>query len=316
MSVTIYDVAKKAGVGIGTVSRVLNKSSQITEQTKQKVLDAIEVLNYKPHIAAQHLARRKTGTIGCIIPFFASYFFCELLRGVQKKITEFQNDLVLYSVDFEHKKEMFLKHVLKQCRIDGLLLVSLEITDEYANKFLKKKFPIVLVDSFHTGLDFIKVDNVEGAYIATKHLLNLGYEKIAMIDGQLKSVPARLRLDGYKKALEETGHRLEEHYFVPCDFADEADGFNKEAGYVAMKKLLDLGNDRPQAVFISSDIQAVGAMRAIRERGLKIPQDMAIVGFDDIELAEHVGLSTMRQPIRTMGEVAVERLMKKVAGRE
>ncbi|MFQ5641013.1 MAG: LacI family DNA-binding transcriptional regulator [bacterium] len=316
MSATIYDVAKEAGVGIGTVSRFLNNSSQISEKSKRKVLAAIKALNYQPHTAAQNLARRRTNTIGCIIPFFASYFFVELLRGVQKKIMGCKNDLILYSVDFDLKKEIFLKRVLKERRIDGLLLVSLEIPDEYVEKFVSQKFPIVLVDSFHPGLDFIKVDNVEGAHIATNHLIELGYKKIAMIDGQLKSVPARLRLDGFKKALKEHRCPFDNRYFVTCDFADEADGFNKEAGYGAMQQLLDLGEDKPKAVLISSDIQAIGAMKAIKERGLKIPQDIAVVGFDDIELASHVGLTTMRQPIISMGELAVERLMKKISGEE
>lgn len=315
MPVTIYDVAKRAGVGIGTVSRVINKSPQITEKTKYKVLEAIKDLNYQPHTVAQSLARRKTNTIGCIIPFFTGYFFVELLRGVQRKITEYENDLILYSVDMTNKKETFLHRTLKERRVDGILLISLEITDEYAEEFVSRRFPIVLVDSFHPDLDSIKVDNVEGACQATSHLIQLGYKSIAMIDGQLKSVPARLRLEGYKKALIEHGHPFEERYFIACDFTDEADGFNKEAGYAAMQRLLDLDEDRPRAVFVSSDIQAIGAMQAIKERGLNVPNDVAVVGFDDIELAGHVGLTTMKQPTMAMGELAVDRLMQKIAGK-
>lgn len=313
MPATIYDVAKKAGVGIGTVSRVINNSSQISEGTRKKVLQAIKELNYQPHSAAQSLARRKTNTIGCIIPFFTGYFFVELLRGIQRKITEHQYDLILYSVDMTHKKETFLQKTLRERKVDGILLVSLEITRKYVNKILKQNFPIVLVDSYHPDLDSITVDNVEGAYVATRHLINLGYKKIAMIDGQLKSLPARLRFEGFKKALEENNLPFEEKYFVACDFIDEADGFNKEAGYTAMKQLLALGKERPRAVFVSSDIQALGAIHAIKEAGLQVPQDIAVVGFDDIELAQYVGLTTMRQPILEMGEIAVERLIEKIS---
>ncbi|MFQ5651012.1 MAG: LacI family DNA-binding transcriptional regulator [bacterium] len=314
MSATIYDVARKAGVGIGTVSRAINNSPQITEATKEKVLQAIKELNYQPHPVAQSLARRKTNTIGCIIPFFTGYFFVELLRGIQRKITHFQNDLILYSVDTANKKETFLGRALKERRVDGILLVSLEITDEYAKKFMAKRFPIVLVDSYHPDLDSIKVDNIEGAYQATTHLIKLGYKRIAMIDGQLKSVPARLRLEGYKKALRENGLSFDDRYFVACDFLDEADGFNKEAGFAAMQRLLELGAKKPRAVFVSSDIQAIGAIQAIKEGGYCVPDDIAVVGFDDIELACHVGLTTIKQPTVGMGELAVDRLMAQIAG--
>ena len=312
MSVTIYDVAKKAGVGIGTVSRVINHSPQITVKTRDKVLAAIKALNYQPHIVAQSLARRKTQTIACIIPFLTGYFFVELLKGIQKKITEFQHDLILYSVDKAAKKENFLDRTLKERRVDGLILASLNISDEFVDKFIRQEFPIVLVDTFHEKLDSISVDNVMGAYYATKHLIDLGYRKIGMIDAKLDSFPAKYRLQGFKKALVESGLEFRPSYFVHCDFQEEADGFNKEAGYIAMKRLLELGEDMPQAVFVSSDIQAFGAIEAIKESGLLIPEDIALVGFDDIELAGYVGLTTMRQPIRRMGEIAVERLMEKI----
>lgn len=311
---TIYDVAAKAGVGIGTVSRVLNKSPHITEKTRCKVEAAIAALDYRPHSMAQNLARRHTNTIGCIIPFFTGYFFIQLLRGIQRKITEFERDLILYSVDLKNKKETFLDRVLQERRVDGVLFVSLEISDRHAARFKEQGFPIVLVDSFHNEIDSVKVDNAHGAYMATSHLLELGYRDVAMIDGQLKSVPARLRLEGYKKALSEAQLPFREEHFIACDFADEADGFNKEAGYAAMQRLLTLGTQRPRAVFVSSDIQAVGALQALREADLKVPDDIAVVGFDDIELASHVGLTTVRQPTGKMGELAVEALIGRIGG--
>jgi len=307
----IYDVAQKAGVGIGTVSRVINNNPRLTEKTRQKVQKAIEDLNYQPQTAAQNLARRKTNTIGCIIPFFTGHFFIQLLRGIQQKTTAFENDLILYSVDSSNRKEIFLQRVLKERRVDGLLIVSLEIADEYVTRLQNQEVPIVLVDGFHPMIDSIKVDNVHGAFLATKHLIELGYTPIAMIDGQLKSVPARLRLEGYKKALLESNLSFEKKYFIACDFLQEADGFNKEAGHAAMRRLLAL-EERPRAVFVSSDIQAIGAMEAIRESGLRGPEDIAIIGFDDIELAQYVGLTTVRQPTKEMGELAVERLISKI----
>jgi len=312
MSVTIYDVARRAGVGIGTVSRAINDSSQITEQTKNRVLSAIRELNYQPHTVAQSLARQRTNTIGCIIPFFTGYFYMELLRGVQRETTVHKNDLILYSVDRMDKRDTYLERTLQERRVDGILLVSLEIPDECVAKFKSHGFPIVLLDGFHPELDSIKVDNVQSAYVATSHLLNLGYENVAMIAGRLSSLPARLRFEGYKQAIEDSGRTFDERIFVATAGPDDNDGFSKENGYAAMNKLLDLEGMRPRSVFASSDIQAIGAMQAIRERGLSVPGDVAIVGFDGIELASHVGLTTMRQPMVEMGQIAADRLIHKI----
>ena len=155
MPVTIYDVAKKAGVGIGTVSRVINNSPRITRETKAKVLRTIRELNYQPHTSAQSLARRKTKTIGCLIPFVTGHFFSELLQGIQQTLMEFEYGLILWCADNRRNKEFFLRRALTERRVDGILFVSMEITPNYVDKFLNSKLPIVLVDGFHPGLDSI-----------------------------------------------------------------------------------------------------------------------------------------------------------------
>ena len=314
MSVTIYDVAKKAGVGIGTVSRAINDSESISPKTKEKVLAVARGLGYRPHASARGLARKKTNTIGAIVPFFTGYFFVELLRGIQQEISKHQYDLILYSVDETNKKEAFLMRVLQERKIDGLLLISLEMSDAEAENFLLSKFPIVLVDGYHPQLDSIMVENRQGAYTATQHLIRLGHSKIGMIDGHLKSSPARVRLEGFKGALRDHNIDFIDDFLVIGDYVTGEDGFNQEAGYEAMKHLLHMDDIRPTAVFISSDIQAIGAMRAVKEMGLKIPDDIAIVGFDDIEMAQYVGLTTMRQPMFEMGKLAVDRLFERISG--
>ncbi|MDZ7262730.1 MAG: LacI family transcriptional regulator, partial [candidate division KSB1 bacterium] len=204
MSVTIYDVAKKAGVGIGTVSRALNNSPNILPETKAKVLRVVKELNYQPYAMAQRLARKKTNTIAAIIPIFTSYFFLEMLKGIQHEITRHNYDLILYSVDKLSKKDIFLKKTLQERRVDGVLLISLSIDENYVARFLNSRLPIVLVDNFHSELDSITIENTHGAYLATQHLIKLGHTKIAMINGQLHSFPAGLRLEGYKRALTES----------------------------------------------------------------------------------------------------------------
>jgi len=313
MAATIYDVAKRAGVGIGTVSRALNDSPRISPETKARVLKAMEELDYQPHAMARGLARKKTNMIAVIVPFFTGYFFLELLRGVQQEVSLHEYDLILYSLDHQTEKvETFLEKTLLERRVDGVLLISSQISDHYAALFRKKKLPIVLVDSYHPQLDSITVRNREGAYLATRHLIELGHTQVAMIDGQLVSSPAEVRLRGYQQALEDNNIPFDDDYLAISDFVSGQDGFNREAGYHAMKRLLCLDKKRPTAVFVSSDIQATGAMKAIREAGLNVPDDIAIVGFDDIELAEYLELTTMRQPMFEMGKLGVDRLMHRI----
>jgi LacI family transcriptional regulator len=317
MPATIYDVAKAAGVGIGTVSRVINDSPQISPKTREKVVNAIQELKYQPNVVAQGLARKRTNTIACIVPFFTGYFYFELLNGVQKAISKYGYDLILYSVDVIEKKETFFKKTLRERKVDGVLLVSLPIPDEYAYKFNHVNFPIVLLDSYHRDVDSISIENQEGAFIATEHLIGLGHRKIGMINGHYNSVPAINRLKGFKEALSKYNIQFEESFVVSSDYFNSEDiaynhGFNKQAGYEAMNYLLNLERDRPGAVFVASDIQAMGAIAAIHERGLTIPNDIAIVGFDGIELSEYLGLTTMKQPMFEMGIIAVDRLMDKI----
>lgn len=314
MPVTIYDVAKKAGVGIGTVSRAINNSPKIAPQTKARVEKAIQELKYQPHALAQGLARKKTNMVAILVPVFTGYFYLELLRGIQQEISKYQYDILLYSVDQTEKTELFLKRTLQERRVDGVLLISLSISNKFVKKFLHAQFPIVLIDSDHHELDSLTVENKQGAYLATKHLIDLGHTRIGMIDAQLRSIPAKIRLEGYQKALNENRIHFNSKYLVISDSEVEKDGFNREAGYAAMKQLLALGNQRPTAVFISSDIQAAGAIKAVQEQGLNIPEDIAIIGFDDIELAQYMGLSTVRQPMYEMGKLAVHVLMRKISG--
>ncbi len=314
MATTIYDVAKKAGVGIGTVSRVLNNSPQISPDTKERVLQAMKDLHYQPHALAQGLARRKTNMIAVILPQVTGYFYHDLLKGIQKKVSAFGYDMILYNVDEADKTIQFLKKTLRERRVDGVLLISLKIPDEKVKRFQQTQTPIVLVDSYHPKIDSIVVENEQGAYMATQHLIKLGHRRIGIIDAHLRSVPAQVRLNGYKKALEENKISFEEKMLVISDVSSEEDGFTQKAGYDAMSRLLKLGDERPTAVFVASDIQALGAMKVLRENKMNIPQDMAVVGFDDIEMSDYLGLSTMRQPMYAMGKLAVERLMERISG--
>jgi len=319
MSATIYDVAKKAGVGIGTVSRVINNSPQILPKTREKVLKVINELKYQPSAMAQGLARKRTNIIACIVPFFTGYFYFELLNGVQQTLSNHGYDFILYSVDKLEKKEEILKRTIRERKVDGVLFISLPIFDKHVTKLIESKLPIVLIDSYHDELDSITIENKQGAYDATEHLIHLGHKRIGMINGNISSIPAVNRLEGFKAALLKNNISYDEHLVINTNATDDPeilqnDGFNKKAGYTAMNQLLTLKKNRPTAVFVSSDIQAAGAIKAIQEHGLIIPDDIAIIGFDDIELSEYLGLTTMHQPMFEMGKLAADRLITRISG--
>jgi DNA-binding LacI/PurR family transcriptional regulator len=217
VAITIYEVAKKAGVGIGTVSRVLNNSTHIAPETRDRVLKVIKTLNYQPHAMAQGLARKKTHCIAILIPFFTGYFYVELLKGIQQAASHYKYDLILYCIDDLSKKEAYLKRVLQQRRVDGVLLISLSVSQSYAKEFQRHKLPLVLVDAFHDDFDSITVNDQDGAYAAVQHLIQLGHKRIAMITGHLESGPAQHRLNGYKRALAEAKMAVSMRMIISSD---------------------------------------------------------------------------------------------------
>lgn len=307
MSVTIYDLAREAGVGIGTVSRCLNNHPSVSPQTRARVLSIARRLSYTPHAHAQRLASRKTNSISTIIPYFTNYFFVQILEGVQDKAAELGFDLILYGVNHPTQAEQYLKRSLLRGHVDGVMLFSMKFPESYVSRFREMTLPLVLVDAFHEAFDSIRVKNREGAQAATRHLISLGHRRIAMINASPETQPARERLEGFQDALAEAGLPFHSSDLL-ATASGKADGFSREAGRAAMHELLSRPGPRPTAVFIASDVQALGALDAVREHGVRIPDDLAVVGFDDIELARHVGLTTMRQPMYAMGTLALERL--------
>lgn len=312
MGVTIYDIAREAKVGIGTVSRALNNHPKIASRTKNKILEISRKLNYQPHAYAQGLAKKKTNTIALIMPFFTNYFFVEILQGIQDKMAELGYDIMLYGANQANQAEAYLKRSLQKGKVDGLLFFSMRLPDGYDVKLKELKLPTILVDTFHPDFDSITVQNEDGAYAATRHLIKSGYTKIGMIDASLDSEPARMRYNGFRRALDEHRIQFHENYFRISKY-NKADGFNREAGYIAMNEIIEKNReDLPEALFVSSDIQAIGALSAMKDKGLRCPEDIALIGFDDIELAKHLNLSTMRQPMYQMGVLAVEKLFHRI----
>lgn len=313
--VTIYDIAREASVGIGTVSRVLNNHPNVTPETRKRVKDIAKRLNYQPHTYAQRLARRQSETISAIIPFFTNYFFIEVLQGVQDRISQLGYDLVLYGVNDINQVESYLARALQRGKVDGILFFSMRLPEKIIPRLKETGLPTVLVDATSPDFDSISVANTEGAYAATTHLVELGHRKVGLVNAKLVSAPAIERLQGYRRALENHGISFSES-LVRTGSNTKQDGFNRDAGYEAMMEFIKTGSEMPKAFFISSDIQAMGAIAALSENGLKVPEDVAIVGFDDIELARHIKLTTMRQPMYQIGVLAIERLVARMANPE
>jgi LacI family transcriptional regulator len=313
MSVTIYDLAREAGVGIGTVSRCLNNHPSVSAETRAKVLDVVRRLSYQPHAYAQRLASKKTNTISAIIPFFTNYFFIQVLQGVQDKAAELGFDLILYGVNNPLQAEYYLRRSLQRGHVDGVMFFSMSLPESYVPKFQQIRLPLVLVDAYHPEFDSISVKNLEGATMATRHLIKLGHTNIAMINASLSTQPARDRMEGYRIALEEAGLPFRNDRVFISEIGKQ-DGFNREAGRASMEDLIgkNSGRDRATAVFIASDVQAMGALEGAAELGVRVPEDLAIVSFDDIELAQHAQLTTMRQPMYEMGVLALEKLFARM----
>lgn len=313
MRVTIYDLAREAGVGIGTVSRCLNNHPNVSAPTRTRVLAAARRLSYQPHAHAKGLASRRTNTIAAIIPYFTNYFFQQVLQGIQDKAGESGLDLILYGVNHPEQVQHYLHRSLQRGRVDGVLFFSMKIPDSYAEKFQQMRLPLVLVDGSHPDFDSIRVENRDGAFLAVRHLIRLGHLRIAMINASMETLPARERYQGYVDALEEHGIALAPERVFASDVQWQ-DGFTREAGREGMRRILARrrAGDAITAALVASDIQAMGALEIAREAHVRVPEDIALVGFDDIELAQYLQLTTMRQPMYEIGVLAMERLVARI----
>jgi LacI family transcriptional regulator len=309
MAATIHDVAREAGVSASTVSRVLNGSAPVNEEKRRRVLRAVEKLNYRPNALARSLKKKRTHSIGLIVPDITNPFFAEVAKGVEDVAREYGYTVILCNSENDPARERTYLNVLQEKQVDGVIFVTAGANEGDRVGRLERGIPVVMLDREIPGIpaDAVLVDNEEGAYEAAKHLLALGHRRIGIITGPLLLSTAEERLEGYKKAMREAG--------VPVKPRLVKDGgFTFQGGYAAMHQLLEGGNDLPSAVLASSDIMALGAMKAAEERGLRIPQDLALVGFDDIMVASLVkpALTTIAQPKRQMGQLAVEMIVERL----
>lgn len=307
--VTVYDVAKKARVSIATVSRVLNSSGNVNEATRKRVLSAIDSLGFVPKAEAVARARKASGRIGVLAPFFTYPSFVERLQGVASSLIDSPYELVVYTVDSSARRDIYLSSLAVTRRLDGLIVMALPFDDVMANRLITHKLETVLIEAGRPQFSSVEIDDEAGGRIAAEYLLEKGHHRCAFVgDKDLPDYaihPSDWRLAGYRKALQGAGVPLPNDYIALAPHG-------LESARQLTHRLLDLP-EPPTAIFAPSDLQAMGILKAARERGLSVPDQLAIIGFDDLEMSDYIGLTTVRQPLKESGRVAVELLLARLA---
>lgn len=310
---SIKDVAQLAGVSVTTVSHVLNKTRAVHVDTEARVLEAVRTLGYVPSAVARSLKMKATHTIGMLVPNNSNPYFAELVRAVEDACFAAGYALLLCNTDDNADRQRVYLDVLAQKRVDGVIVASTTDDERMSRHLADSTMPMVLIDRDIDGLarPCVQTDHVAGGAMATGHLLALGHRRIACIAGPEQLHSSESRVQGWREAMQRVG--LEADLLVYADFT-------VNGGYLAMRELLS-GNAstaaaRPTAVFACNDLMAMGALRAVHEQGLSVPQDVALVGYDDIELASYTqpALATVAQPVRLMAKEALACLLALMSG--
>lgn len=309
MAVTISDIAKKAGVSLATVSRVLNDSGYVKEETRDRVLNVIKDLNYTPSAIARSLSKSKTNTIGVMVPDITNPFFGEVIKGISQVAEENGLNIILCDTDENKDKELKSLKVLTEQRIQGIIVTPTSAEDEFNSEYLKTLesmgIPIVLVDGHvkYTTFNGVFVDNIKGSYEAIESLIREGHRKIGIITGRMNSKPAKDRFLGYQKALLMNDIPFDERYVFYGDY-------KMDTAYEITKHIISM-EDRPTALFVSSNMMTLGCLKALYEARLNIPDDISLIIFDRIDILNILGfnISYVNGPTVEMGKLGMQMLV-------
>jgi LacI family transcriptional regulator len=303
--VTIVDVANEAGVSFGTVSRVINNDAHVREETRERVLQAMQRLGFVANRQARSLAGGKSDSIGVLVPDLGTGYIGEIIRGIDAELSLADLDLILYTTHRTASKEANYVANLAKGMVDGLLLVLPRNPADFIGTLTERNFPFVLIDHQGTSHDCpaVGATNWQGAYNATEYLIKLGHQRIGFITGSMDLGCAVDRLEGYRSA-------LRTHHLPDTPELIYEGTFFQPDGFAGASALLNLPMP-PTAIFASNDVMAMGVMDAVRDRGLRVPTDISIIGFDDIPQASVVrpALTTVNQPLEKMGRVATQILL-------
>ncbi len=312
MRVTIGDVAKQAGVGRGTVSRVLNNRPNVDPETRARVQAVIDELDFVPSTAARRLSLGRSQTVAVVVPFLTRPSAVERLRGIEAALVAAGLDMIAMNVESAGRRDAILRDIARPERIDGLILVSIAPSEEELDRISGTGLPVVLVDAHHRRLTRVVTDDVAGGRIAAQHLLALGHRRIGFVGDVPRPgfgfASGRLRLRGVEQALRAHGLAIRE---VDIGLAEHGRASARQSA----ASILGLP-ERPTAIVAASDTEAMGVLQAAAELGIVVPGDLSVIGYDDIEVADFLGLTTIRQPLFETGERAVRRLVDIIAGKD
>lgn len=307
MTVTIYDVAREAGVSMATVSRVVNNNPNVKPQTRKKVYEAIERLGYRPNAVARGLASKKTTTVGVVIPDIANAIFAEVARGIEDIANMYHYNIILCNADKRKDKEIRVINTLLEKQVDGLLFMGGAVTEEHIQAFKTSNVPIVLCATKDENgvIPSVDIDHEAAAFDAVSRLIAEGHRSIAMISGTLQD-PANgyARFQGYKRALAQAGIAYREDYV-------RVGNYKYESGIDATQYFLGL-SERPTAIFSATDEMAIGAIHCIQDSGLRVPEDVSVISVDNSRISSMVRplLTTVAQPMYDIGAVSMRLLTK------
>jgi LacI family transcriptional regulator len=307
--VRIADVARHAGVGVGTVSRVLNGGHRVSDATRKRVLEVIQELDYQPSPLARNLSLGRTQALVVVVPFVTNPSAVQRLSGFLRRIGTSPYDVVLFDVERPERRDATLHRLTRRGLAEGGVIVSLRPDDALAAAVVASGIPIVLLDAEHPQLPSLSIDNVEGGRVAARYLLELGHRCIAFVgdtvQDQFGFTSSADRRAGYLQALADADGVVDPAYV-------KEGPHGRHVAHRLTNELLALP-EPPTAVFAASDTQALGVIEAVTVAGLDVPGDISVVGFDDIEVAAYVGLTTVRQPLDESGEMAAEMLLQALA---
>ncbi|ENN2712511.1 substrate-binding domain-containing protein [Vibrio cholerae] len=303
---TMKDIARLAGVSTSTVSHVINKSRFVSDEIAERVNNAAQQLNYAPSALARSLKMNRTKTIGMLVTTSTNPFFGEVVKGVERSCYHQGYNLILCNTEGDNQRMKVSINTLLQKRVDGLLLMCSTLEGERLDVFDRyPDIPIVVMDwgPILFASDKIQDNSLQGGYMAAKHLIECGHKEIGCITGPLIRHQAQMRYEGYKRALAEAGIAINPDWIVESDF-------ECEGGYQAFEKLYERGK-LPSALFVCNDMMAMGVIQAANQRGLRIPDDLSLIGYDDVHIAKFMtpALTTIHQPKYRLGKAAVDTLL-------
>ncbi|SIS94933.1 catabolite control protein A [Salimicrobium salexigens] len=310
MNVTIYDVAREANVSMATVSRVVNGNPNVKPATRKKVHEAIERLGYRPNAVARGLASKKTTTVGVIIPDISSIFFAELARGIEDIATMYNYNIILSNSDQNKDKELHLINTMLGKQVDGLIFMGGDITEEHTEEFRRASVPVTLAATLDESEETpsVNIDYGDAAYEATEHLLSTS-KRVAYVSGPDNTSINTKKLEGYKRALKDYNQGVDDELLVLGDYS-------YDSGLEAAEQIIAL-EERPGGVFVASDEMALGVIHGFQDKGISVPEDIEVIGFDNTRLATMIRptLSTVVQPMYDIGAVSM-RLLTKLMNKE